>query len=102
MDDSEREGLLQYIRELEKNARRWRTIATVALGVLVVFLLAAVVGGGTMSVFMRTRARQAERIARDQALVAEKEAQAALARAERLAAEQQKHAEATKKSKGKD
>jgi hypothetical protein len=102
MDDSEREGLLQYIRELEQTARRWRTIATVALGVLVVLFLAAIVGGGTMSISIGRRARQAEMIARDQEMMARQQAEAALVQAERLAAEQQKQAEAAKKSKGKD
>jgi NaMN:DMB phosphoribosyltransferase len=98
MDDSEREGLLQYIRQLEHTARRWRTIATVALVVLALFMLAGVIGVGTASFFVAKRARQAEMIAREQEMMARQAAEAALL-AERLAAEQHKQADTVKKSK---
>jgi hypothetical protein len=102
MDDPEREGMLQYIRELERSARRWRAIATIALAVLAVFFLAVVIGGGTIGALTATRARQAEMIAREQAEVARQEAEAARAHAERVAAEQHKQSEEAKKGKGKD
>jgi Tfp pilus assembly protein PilX len=101
MDDSEREGLLQYIRQLEQTARRWRTIAMTALVVLVLFVLAGVIGVGATSFFVATRARQAEMIAREQELIARQAAEAAL-EAERRANETQEQAEAAKKGKGKD
>jgi cell division protein FtsB len=97
MDESEREGLLQYIRQLEQTARRWRTIAMTALVVLALFVLAGVIGVGATSFFVATRARQAKMDAREQLEVARQEAEMARAQAERLEVEQHKQAEAVKK-----
>jgi cytochrome c biogenesis protein CcdA len=102
MDDSERDGLLQYIRQLEHTARRWRTIAMTAFVVLGIFVLAGVIGVGATSFFVTNRARQEAIIARDRAAIAESDAMAAREQAERLlAADRQKQAEAAKKGKGK-
>jgi hypothetical protein len=99
MDDSERDGLLQSIRQLEQTARRWRSIAMTALVVLLLFVVAGVIGVGATSFLVVNRARQAEMMAREQAEFARVEAKRA--EAERLAAEKLKKAEPAKKGKGK-
>ncbi len=58
MDDEERKGLLQYIRELERTARRWKTIAALALAVLALFLLVFATGLGTVGLLITTRVRE--------------------------------------------
>jgi hypothetical protein len=58
MDDEERNGLLQYIRELERTTRRWKAITALALAVLALFLLVFAIGLGTAGLQITTRVRE--------------------------------------------
>jgi hypothetical protein len=88
MDDAERDDYRQQIDDLERDRRKWKRVAIVALTCLVLLF-----GGGTLLVTavvyrMRLetmRAMQAEMAARDRAEMAAQMAEQARTEAERAA-----------------